>query len=87
METNEPRRLSELLELDSYQGMTDEEISMVIAWKEERATTQAQTAARLKATAEAGAAMAEQAVRQREHAQGVLDALVANPPKFFELEV
>jgi hypothetical protein len=86
METNEPRRLSELLEMSSYQGMTDEEVEMVIAWREERAITKAETLAKLKATAEAGATMAEQARLQREHAQSVLDALVANPPKLFALE-
>lgn len=40
-----PRDLNLLLKMDSYQGMTDDEIRLVMAWKEMIATREAKTAA------------------------------------------
>lgn len=39
-----PRDLNELLKLDTYQGMTDDEIRLVMAWKEMIATRESRTA-------------------------------------------
>lgn len=49
---NKPRNLDELLKLDTYQGMTDDEIRLVIAYKESRAM-QSATIQQLKENADA----------------------------------
>lgn len=44
---NKPRSLDELLKLDTYQGMSDDEIRLIIAYKEYRAMKDAEISAAL----------------------------------------
>lgn len=50
--TTDNRRLEDLLEMSSYQGMTDEEINMVIEFKTEQAAKRAAYDATVKAQQE-----------------------------------
>ena len=42
-----PRDIRVLLSLETYQGMTDEEIELIIQWKQEHAIVNAELAARI----------------------------------------
>lgn len=57
LESQRPRSLDRLLKKESYQGMTDEEIQMVMDYREQQAALQAQQSAELAAIQEQTAAM------------------------------
>lgn len=80
-----PRNLDELLKLDSYQGMTDDEIKLVIAYKEYYAQRTAQIEAQKEAAAEQMQAFrdkwADMKAQAQEHFEQVLEVAKLNTLK------
>lgn len=78
----EPRPIEDLIKLDSYQGMTDTEIGMVVEYTAKIAAKNAAFAAEQEAQRQAEAKMAEFYRAEAEAAGRRLDDMVANPPVF-----
>ena len=75
--TTEPRDLDALLKLDTYQGMSDEEIEIVIEWRCQEYARTAEFKQNVNTSLERTALLAESYRERAEHAKTVLDALVA----------
>lgn len=75
------RSLDELLKLESYQGMTDEEIGRVLDWRESKARTEALQAAELEAIKTRGQEMAEKAEAEAQRMRELMDQVIASIPK------
>lgn len=86
METNKPRNISELLRMDSYADMTDEEINLVIEYRANQAAFSAEMEQKRLENERATDAMIKAAEEQRDHAKIVLEALIANAPQFKSAE-
>ena len=70
------RDLSVLIELKSYQDMTDEEIDMVMQWKAEQAAINAIACEQMRIARDESIARLEQSKANAEAAQARFDALI-----------
>lgn len=75
----EDRPLSVLLAMDSYQGMTDSEISSVIDFKERVARANGMTDAKIAVTMQASEALVQQSQESCANSQKVLESLLNRP--------
>lgn len=75
-EPREPRHVQELLKLDSYQGMTDEEITSLMEYKAAIAAVQAKEQALQQANEQLHAELLQQASEAAERAQAAFDTAV-----------
>lgn len=81
-----PRDLNELLKLDSYQGMTDDEIKLVMAWKETMAYRNAANDAAREELSTAYAAMVEKLDAAARLAQESFERACSIAPAFQRIE-
>lgn len=76
------RSVDELLKLDTYQGMTDEEITSIIDFKCKCAADTARVEADHTALEDTLTGMRECANRSRAHSKAMFDAAIASTPIF-----
>lgn len=81
-ETREPRHVQELLKLDSYQGMTDAEITSLMEYKAAIAAVQAKEQALQQANEQLHTELLQQASEAAERAQAAFDAAVKSTVAF-----
>lgn len=80
------RSLDELLSLDSYQGMSDEEIARVIAHKTMVAQAEAHAEALDSAVARMQESQVELLKRAQERSVSILEALASRVPEYGKVE-
>lgn len=77
-DVNKPRQLRELLSLETYQGMTDEEIDIILEYKIEQELTSTMNLAKLTAIEAAQTQIVEDNRRSAEQASNVINYIVEN---------
>jgi len=85
MTTNEqgkPRSIDELSRLDTFQGMTDEEIQRLMDYRAKIAAERADSEARQREQAETLKTLQDEAAKTREQAQASFEAACAINPGF-----
>lgn len=83
---SKPRDLNVLLKMDSYQDMTDDEIKLVIAWKEKMAYMQASNNASKAALTEAYDTMIAKLKESAKAAQESFERACSIVPAFTRIE-
>ena len=78
-EEAKPRPIEELLKLDTFQGMSDAEIAMVLEYQKAIALKDEEFKQKMDAIARKGEAEAKAYDEIAEHAKAKLDALIAAP--------
>ena len=81
-----PRDLNELLKLDTYQGMTDDEIKLVMAWKETMAYRNAANDAAREELSTAYESMVEKLDAAAKAAQESFERACSIAPAFQRIE-
>lgn len=79
-DSREPRPIEDLVKLDTYQGMTDEEIAMVVEYTTQIAAKNAAFKASQQAQREAEARISEFYQKEAEAASIELNRIAENPP-------